>query len=207
MILFNSSCVKVVILKNKTLVLASTSKYRLELLQKLGIAFSVASPDADETPLPDEAPELTAARLARAKAESVASRYPDALIIGSDQVAVLGALSLGKPVSHDSAVGQLRAMRGNEVLYLTALCLLSSETGRAQERVIAYRVKFRMLEDEQIERYLRREQPYHCAGSAKAEGLGIALIEWMRGDDPNALIGLPLAALVDMLHNEGIDVI
>ena len=198
---------KNLILKNKILVLASTSKYRFELLQKLGIAFSVASPGVDESPLPGEAPQMTAARLARAKAESVASDYPGALIIGCDQVAVLGALWLGKPLSHENAVAQLRAMRGKEVLYLTALCLLSSETGRAQERVIPYRVKFRMLEDEQIERYLRREEPYHCAGSAKAEGLGIALIEWMHGDDPNALVGLPLAALVDMLHNEGIAVI
>ena len=198
---------KNLILKNKNLVLASTSKYRLELLQRLGVPFSVASPDVDEAPLPGEAPEAMAARLARAKAESVASRYPDALIIGSDQVAFLGALILGKPLSHDNAVGQLRAMRGNEVSYLTALCLLSSETGHAQERVVPYRVKFRMFDDRQIECYLRREQPYHCAGSAKAEGLGIALIEWMRGDDPSALIGLPLAALVDMLHNEGIAVI
>jgi septum formation protein len=207
MILFIPFRVKVVILKNKTLVLASTSKYRIELLQKLGVAFSVASPGVDETPLPGEAAELTAARLARAKAESVASDYPGALIIGSDQVAVLGALWLGKPLSHDNAVAQLRAMRGKEVLYLTALCLLNSETGRAQERVIPYRVKFRMLEEQQIERYLRHEEPYQCAGSAKAEGLGIALIEWMRGDDPNALVGLPLAALVDMLHNEGISVL
>ncbi|MEW5942573.1 MAG: Maf family nucleotide pyrophosphatase [Pseudomonadota bacterium] len=189
------------------LVLASTSPYRRELLARLQLPFEVFAPEVDETPLPDEQPEHTAARLAEAKARAAGQRFPTALIIGSDQVAVLDGMPLGKPHTHDNAVRQLRMMRGRQVIFHTALCLFNSRTGRAQTRVVPFTVHFRDLGDEQIEHYLRKEQPYNCAGSAKSEGLGIALIEKMEGDDPNALIGLPLIALVDMLRNEGVEVV
>lgn len=189
------------------LVLASTSVYRRELLSRLQIPFSVVSPVVDETSLPGELPEQTAQRLALAKAQAVAAGFPDALIIGSDQVAVLNETVLGKPYTHENALRQLSRMRGSSVVFHTALCLLNSRSGRIQSRLVATTVKFRNLSDAQIERYLVREQPYHCAGSAKAEGLGIALIEKITGDDPNALIGLPLIALVDMLRAESIEVI
>lgn len=157
--------------------------------------------------LSNETPEQTAVRLAEAKARAVAVIYPQTLIIGSDQVAALGDVRLGKPLNHIKATEQLRLVRGREVVFYTALCLLNSATGRLQMRVIPYHVKFRPLSDRQIENYLLKEQPFHCAGSAKSEGLGIALIERMTGDDPNGLIGLPLIALIDMLAIEGIEVI
>jgi septum formation protein len=193
--------------RNLKLVLASTSPYRRELLSRLKIPFEVAAPEVDETPLPGETPDQTALRLAVAKAKAVASRHPDALIIGSDQVAVLEGVQLGKPHVHENAVRQLRMVRGKSVVFHTALCLYNSRTGNTQARVIPFTVHFRNLDDEQIERYLAKEQPYNCAGSAKSEGLGIALIRRMEGDDPNALIGLPLIALVDMLGSEGLSVI
>ena len=193
--------------RNPKLILASTSPYRRELLSRLKIPFEVAAPEVDETPLPGETPEQTALRLAVTKAKAAASRHPDALIIGSDQVAVLEGVQLGKPHAHENAVRQLRMMRGKSVVFHTALCLYNSRTGKTQARVIPFTVYFRYLDDEQIERYLAKEQPYNCAGSAKSEGLGIALIQRMEGDDPNALIGLPLIALVDMLENEGLSVI
>lgn len=189
------------------LVLASTSPYRRELLSRLKIPFSVTSPDVDETPLPNERPDATALRLSIAKAKAVAANHPDALIIGSDQVAMLGDLQLGKPGNHDNALKQLQMMRGQSVFFQTALCLYNSRNGRSQAKVVPFEVKFRDYDDALIERYLAKEQPYNCAGSAKAEGLGIALIERMSGDDPNALIGLPLIALIDMLRNEGFDVV
>ena len=189
------------------LVLGSSSIYRRELLQRLQIPFKVFNPEIDETPLADEMPEVTALRLAAAKARTVAGTYPNALIIGADQVAVLGDLHLGKPLDHINATEQLRLVRGKEVIFYTALCLLNSATGRLQMRVIPSYVKFRQSSDQQIENYLLKERPYHCAGSAKSEGLGIALIEQMTGDDPNALIGLPLIALVDMLTDEGVVII
>lgn len=186
------------------IILASSSIYRKELLQRLQIPFETMHPQIDEAPLPDEAPEQTAVRLAEGKARAVAKSYPHALIIGSDQVAILGNSHLGKPLNHINATEQLRLMRGNEVVFYTALCLLNSATDRLQMKIIPYYVKFRQLSDQQIENYLLKERPYHCAGSAKSEGLGIALIERMVGDDPNALIGLPLIALVDMLAHEGV---
>ena len=189
------------------IVLASTSIYRRELLTRLQIPFSVAAPNVDETPRTDEIPQDTASRLARLKAQAVASAFPHALIIGSDQVAVLDGLQLGKPHTRDNAVKQLRFMRGKKVGFYTALCLLNSLTGKSQITVVSYLVHFRQLSDSQIEHYLTKEQPYNCAGSAKTEGLGIALIASMHGDDPNALIGLPLIALVEMLANEGVDVL
>lgn len=194
-------------MKTQQIVLASSSPYRRQLLARLQLPFEVSVPDVDETPFPGETPETTATRLARAKARAVAEKIPDALIIGSDQVAVLEGVALGKPLTHDNALRQLRSMSGKTVVFHTALCLFNGRTGRLQERIVPYRVTMRSLTDAQIERYLEKEQPYHCAGSAKTEGLGIALIAGMQGDDPNALIGLPLMALVDMLAGEGVQVV
>lgn len=188
---------------NTPIILASTSPFRRELLARLGLPFITAAPDLDETALPGEAPEQTALRLAEAKARAVAQAYPTALIIGSDQVACLDGQTFGKPGNHANAVHQLQTLRGRQVNFFTGLCLLNGKTGKAQVRGVPTLVKFRQLDDQAIERYLRREQPYNCAGSAKSEGLGIALIEKIEGDDPNALIGLPLIALCDMLINEG----
>ncbi|MBE0626718.1 MAG: septum formation inhibitor Maf [Burkholderiales bacterium] len=189
------------------IVLASTSKYRRELLARLGFPFEVASPHVDETALPNEAPQDTARRLAVAKARAVAQRYPQAVVIGSDQVAVLEGKTLGKPGNHANAVQQLKAMRGKEVSFHTALCLCHAASGQAPTRVVPFHVRFRDYTDAQIERYLQREQPYDCAGSARCEGLGIALIAEMRGTDPSALIGLPLIALTEMLAAQGISVL
>ncbi len=187
------------------IVLASTSPFRRELLARLGLPFLTASPDVDETPLPGEAPETTAMRLSESKARAVAARHPEALIIGSDQVACLDGRVFGKPGSHDNAVRQLRSMRGRSVNFFTGLCLLNARTGQARLRGVPTLVTFRDLDDDEIERYLRKEQPYNCAGSAKSEGLGIALIARMAGEDPNALIGLPLIALCDLFREEGIN--
>lgn len=189
------------------LILASSSPYRRELLERLQIPFTVASPDVDETPLQGEAPEATALRLAQAKARKIGHSQPNSLIIGCDQVATLDNLQLGKPLTHDNAVKQLSLMSSRIVSFHSALCLYNSTSGNMQAEVVTYAVKFRNLSDAEIENYLLKEQPYHCAGSAKSEGLGIALIEWMRGDDPNALIGLPLIALINMLKNESVTVI
>lgn len=186
------------------LVLASSSPYRRQLLARLMLPFEVMSPDVDETPLPSEKPWDTALRLAQLKARAVARQYPQALIIGSDQVAVLDGRPLGKPGNFENAKQQLLAASGREVVFHTALALLNAATGRMQARVVPFGVKFRPLGAEQIERYLKREQPYDCAGSAKSEGLGIVLIERFEGEDPNALVGLPLIALVDMLREEGV---
>ena len=170
------------------LVLASTSSYRSELLERLRIPFSIVAPNVDETPLPGEMPEQTAARLAQAKAAAVAMHCPQALIIGCDQVAVLEGVQLCKPHAHEKAFKQLQLMRGKTVMFYTAVCLLNAATGNTQIQVIPYHVRFRSLSDAQIANYLAKEQPYHCAGSAKTEGLGIALIEAMHGEDPWALI-------------------
>lgn len=188
------------------LVLGSSSIYRRELLQRLQIPFEICSPDIDETPLPGEVPRETALRLAE-KARAVALVYPDGLIIGADQVAVLESTPLGKPLTHENAVRQLRLLSGREVIFYTALSLFNSRTNSIQTRLTLSHVKFRELNDQKIENYLVKEQPYNCAGSAKSEGLGIALIERIVGDDPNGLIGLPLIALVEMLSHEGIEVI
>lgn len=192
---------------NKTLILASSSPYRRELLTHLQIPFTYISPDVDESPLAKELPQETALRLAQVKAIKVGADHSNAMIIGCDQVATLDNLQLGKPLNHDNATKQLRMMRGREVIFHSALCLYNASTQNMQAEVIPYVVKFRNLTDAQIESYLIKEQPYHCAGSAKSEGLGIAIIEKMTGDDPNALIGLPLIALVTMLQNEGLFVL
>lgn len=191
----------------RPLVLASTSPYRKALLQRLGLPFETASPAADETPLPGETPDQLVRRLAEAKARAVAKQFPDALIIGSDQVAVLEGAILGKPGTHAAAMAQLRAASGKRVSFRTGLCLLNSGTGGAQVEVVSFDVCFRELTGEQIESYLRKEMPYDCAGSFKSEGLGIALFQRLEGDDPNALIGLPLIRLIAMLEAEGIDVL
>lgn len=192
---------------NKTLILASSSPYRRELLTHLQIPFTCISPDVDESPLAKELPQETALRLAQVKAIKIGADHSNAMIIGCDQVATLDNLQLGKPLNHDNATKQLRMMRGREVIFHSALCLYNASTQNMQAEVIPYVVKFRNLTDAQIESYLIKEQPYHCAGSAKSEGLGIAIIEKMTGDDPNALIGLPLIALVTMLQNEGLFVL
>jgi septum formation protein len=194
-------------LNSQPLVLASTSIYRSQLLSTLQIPFQTAAPDVDETPLPGESAEQTSWRLAQVKAQVVAKRFPGALIIGSDQVALLEGQQIGKPLNHDNAVRQLRTMRGKTVTFYTALCLLNAASGEMQTDVAVTKVSFRNLGDDEIERYLRKEQPYHCAGSAKTEGLGIALIGRIQGDDPNALIGLPLILLVRMLEKQGVSVI
>jgi MAF protein len=189
------------------LVLASTSLYRKELLQRLGLDFTTTAPNVDESRLPEEAPEQLVRRLAEEKARAVAQQFSDALIIGSDQVAVIGSEILTKPGTHKNAVGQLQRCSGQSVIFFTGLCLLNARSGKAQIEVVPFRVHFRPLNAAQIENYLRREKPYNCAGSFKSEGLGIALFERLEGDDPATLIGLPLIRLVRMLEVEGMPVI
>jgi septum formation protein len=189
------------------LILASSSIYRRDLLSRLQIPFKVISPEVDETPLNGELPQETALRLAKEKALNIALTEPKALIIGCDQVATLDNLQMGKPLTHENATKQLKLMRGREVIFHSALCLYNTSTKQMQAENVPYTVKFKMLTDAQIETYLLKEQPYHCAGSAKSEGLGIAIIDKMVGDDPNALIGLPLIKLINMLANEGVNVI
>ena len=191
-------------MNSQLLVLASTSAYRSELLKRLQIPFEIAAPNVDETALPGESARDTSRRLAQEKARAIADKYPDSLIIGSDQVALLDGQQLGKPLTHDNAVKQLRAMRGKTTCFYTALALLNSKTGNMQTEVAENHVTLRDLSDAEIEGYLLKEQPYHCAGSAKSEGLGIALMSKMVGDDPNALIGLPLILLVEMLRRENV---
>ena len=184
------------------LVLASTSPFRRQLLSRLGVRFETINPEVDETALPGETPEATALRLSEAKARAATAQFPNALIIGSDQVACLDGQIFGKPGNHANAVKQLRIMRGRTVNFFTGLCLLNTKTGKAHLRGVPTLVTFRNLTDENIENYLLKEQPYNCAGSAKSEGLGIAVIAKMEGEDPNALIGLPLIALCDFLNLE-----
>ncbi len=186
------------------LILASTSQFRRELLSRLQIPFTAVAPNADETALDGETPAQTAERLSELKARAVAANYPAALIIGSDQVAYLGERRFGKPGSRENATAQLRAMRGNTVVFHTGLCLLNTETGYCQTVGIPTEVRFRQLSDDEITRYLDKEDALNCAGSAKSEGLGISLLDYMRGDDPNALVGLPLIALANMLRAEGV---
>lgn len=189
---------------SRSLILASTSPYRRELLQRLQISFDVASPNVDETPFPDEAPHVLAERLALAKAFAVARTCPSAVVIGSDQVADLNGLPLGKPGTHERAVIQLRQMRGQTVVFQTAVAVVCLESGFQESSVAAVRVKFRDLTDDEIENYLRLEQPYDCAGSAKSEGLGIALLDFIESDDPTALIGLPLIRTCKMIQTAGV---
>jgi len=194
----------VIVASDMKIVLASTSRYRRALLERLQIPFSSVSPGVEEAALPGEPPEAMATRLATAKALSVARDHPDALVIGCDQVAVCDGKVLGKPGNHQNAARQLRDLSGRDAIFYTALCVHDARSGRTATRGVPYRVKFRILDDDAIRRYLEREQPYDCAGSAKSEGLGIALIERMEGEDPNALIGLPLIALVDLLGEHGV---
>ncbi|GMR20537.1 MAG: nucleoside triphosphate pyrophosphatase [Gammaproteobacteria bacterium] len=189
------------------LVLASSSPYRRELLARLMVPFEVMSPEIDETPKANETPQQLVERLSIAKAQAIIPQYPNALIIGSDQVAVHGNEIVGKPRDHDHAVQQLQQASGKHITLYTGLALVNAGTGNIRSEVIPFTVVFRKLTDEQIETYLLKEQPYKCAGSVKSEGLGIALLERFEGEDPNTLIGLPLIRLVKMLEAEGLAVI
>ncbi len=184
-----------------TLILASTSRYRRELLERLRVPFSVQSPHVDETPHPGEAPAALAERLSLAKAEAVAAQHPGAWVIGSDQVADLDGQPIGKPGGHEAAVAQLRRMRGRTVVFQTGVAVAAP--GFAQVLRVPIRVCFRELTDGEIEHYLRLEQPYDCAGSAKSEGLGISLLNAIESDDPTALVGLPLIATCRLLRAAG----
>lgn len=189
------------------LILGSSSVYRQELLSRLRLPFEVKVPAIDETPLPSETPEATALRLAREKAAAVGKANPDALVIGCDQVATLNGQQIGKPGSHEKALQQLQFMRGQRVIFHTALCLLDGRKDRTGPEVqienIQTFVTFRDLPDEELDAYLRLEQPYDCAGSAKNEALGIAILEKIESSDPTALTGLPLIALTGMLRRAG----
>lgn len=187
------------------LILGSTSRYRRELLQRLHLPFAVCAPDVDETPLPGETPVDLARRLALAKARAVATRFPQALVIGSDQVADLDGQPIGKPGTHEKAVSQLQAMRGRTVVFQTALAVVCVATGYEAQDLAPVPVRFRALDDAEIEHYLRTEQPYDCAGSAKSEGLGIALLDAIDSDDPTALIGLPLIRVARLLREGGLN--
>ncbi|MAZ87701.1 MAG: septum formation inhibitor Maf [Cellvibrionaceae bacterium] len=189
------------------ILLASSSPYRRQLLEKLGLSFETESPDIDESPRPNETPSQLVQRLATAKAETLRASHDNHLIIGSDQVAELDGEIIGKPGNHEAAADQLRSCSRRVVHFHTGLCLLNSAKGTLHYHCCRYDVHFRALTEPQIEYYLRREQPYDCAGSFKSEGLGIALFSAIRGDDPNSLIGLPLIALTDMLYKEGVDVL
>lgn len=189
------------------LVLASSSPFRKEVLSRLGLPFDTVSPNADETVRENEPPSELVVRLASLKAETAAHDYPDALIIGSDQVAALDGRILGKPGDHQKAVQQLQMASGRSVMFYTGLCLLNSKTGISQTDYSIFTVKFRDLTDEQIENYLQKEKPYNCAGSFKSEALGSALFDSLDGDDPTSLIGLPLIKLIRMLEHEGVRVI
>jgi MAF protein len=190
----------------RTLVLASTSPFRRELLERLNIPFQTFSPVVDESRMDDEPPAEQVVRLSVAKARAGAAAFPDALIIGSDQVAVVEGDVLGKPGNHEKACEQLARLSGREVSFLTGLCLFDSASGLTRAEMVPFHVRFRQLDEARIERYLRYEQPYNCAGSFKSEGLGISLFESMQGDDPNALIGLPLIRLVSWLNEAGVAV-
>ena len=188
----------------RALVLGSTSRYRRELLTRFRLPFDCASPDVDETPQPGETPAALALRLALAKAHAVAAQYLDAIVIGSDQVADLNGQPLGKPLVHDKAVAQLRAMSGQSMQFHTAVAVVCKATGFAQADTAVVRTVFRSLNDAEIERYLRAEEPYDCAGSAKSEGLGITLLDAIESDDPTALIGLPLIRTARLLRAAGV---
>ena len=190
----------------RPLILGSTSRYRHELLSRLRIPFGVVAPEVDETPIAGELPRALASRLALAKAHAVAKLHPDAVVIGSDQVADLNGEPLGKPGNHVRAVEQLQRMRGQTVVFQTAVAVVCHATGFEKMEIAAVRVRFRDLSDAEIEAYLQAEQPYDCAGSAKSEGLGIALLDAIDNDDPTALIGLPLIRTCRMLRDAGIPI-
>ncbi len=189
------------------IILASSSPYRRELLAKLGLRFTTQSPDIDESPHPGESPEALVARLAQEKAQAIAHVHGNALIIASDQIAVLNDKILGKPSDHANAVKQLNTASGQSVRFLTSLALLNSSNNRIQLEVVPFTVHFRTLSTSEIENYLQKEQPYNCTGSFKSETLGITLFERLEGDDPHTLIGLPLIRLVRMLKNEAVNII
>ncbi len=188
-----------------TLILASTSRYRRELLERLRLPFEVRAPEVDETPLSGEPPAALAQRLALAKARAVAAQFPDAVVIGSDQVADLDGEPVGKPGTHERAVVQLRAMRGRSVVFQTAVTIVRGSTGYIGTALVPVTVRFRALSDAEIDLYLLAETPYDCAGSAKVETLGIALLEAVESDDPTALVGLPLIRTCALLRAAGID--
>ncbi len=187
------------------MILGSTSRYRRELLERLRLPFEVERPEVDESPLPGESTTELACRLALAKAQAVALRRPDAVVIGSDQVAELDGESIGKPGTHERAVAQLRKMSGRPVTFQTAVTVVCLQSGFSQSRLASVRVAFRELTEGEIERYLRAEQPYDCAGSAKSEALGIALLKSIDSDDPTALVGLPLIRTCELLRLAGLD--
>jgi septum formation protein len=189
------------------LVLASTSVYREALLSRLALPFTTAAPGIDETALPGESPAATARRLAEAKARAVAANHPRALVLGSDQVADLDGVAIGKPVDHADAVRQLTLISGRSVVFHTGVALVNAASGRTHVRIVDVTTKFRPLTRAAIEQYLHRDRPYDCAASIKAETLGIAVVEAIRSDDPTALIGLPLITVVDLLRIEGLDVL
>jgi len=189
------------------LILGSSSPFRAALLEKLGLSFISSSPDIDESPLENETADQLVQRLSEQKALKIAESYPDSLIIGSDQVALLDGNILGKPGSHEKAVNQLSAASGKTVRFLTGLALLNSKTNKLQSLVEHFDVRFKTLSTNQIEFYLQQEKPYQCAGSFKSEGFGISLFSKLQGEDPNSLIGLPLIRLIDLLNNEGVDVL
>ena len=193
--------------ENRSLVLGSSSPYRRELLSRLRLQFTVEIPDVDESPRAGEAPRELALRLALAKAHAVAARLPQAVVIGSDQVAELAGEPLGKPGSHDKAVAQLRHMRGKTVVFHTAVAVVCAHSGFEQLELALVKVKFRRLSDAEIESYLRLEQPYDCAGSARSEGLGVALLDAIESDDPTALVGLPLIRTSRMLRAAGLKIL
>jgi septum formation protein len=194
-------------MQQRTVILASTSRYRRELLSRLRLPFEVHSPEVDESPLEGETPQALAQRLALEKAEAVARRFPEAVVIGSDQVADLRGAALGKPGSHDRAVEQLHRMRGQTLIFQTAVAVVCRATGFVQRDLAPVRVVFRQLSDAAIETYLQAEQPYDCAGSAKSEGLGIGLLESIDSDDPTSLVGLPLIRTCRMLRAAGVDLL
>jgi septum formation protein len=194
-------------MRNPPIILASTSRYRRELLSRLGIAFEVAAPGVDETPVVGEAPRDTALRLAAAKARAVAAGRAEGLVIGSDQVAECDGAPVGKPGTHDRAVTQLERLSGRTVVFHTGVALVNAATGHAQVAMVDVASTYRRLSVEEIEHYLRREAPYDCAGSVRSEGLGIALFERIASDDPSALVGLPLITVARMLREEGVDLV
>lgn len=190
----------------KALILASSSRYRRELLDRLGIAYTCESPDIDESSLPGETPQNTAMRLSEMKARAIWDKHPGAVVIGSDQVADLNGVKLGKPHTHENAVRQLKSMQGHDVVFTTALCVIDAE-GRAERVKSQTTIRMRTLSDEAIEAYVEREKPFDCAGAAKIERLGIALMESVKSDDPTSLIGLPLMALTTLLTRAGVEVL
>jgi MAF protein len=189
------------------IILASSSPYRKQILDRTGLIFTTASPDIDESPLPEESPRDLVKRLAEQKARAVQPRYPDALIIGSDQVADLGGRIIGKPKDHAAAVDQLRQSSATTMILYAGVALLNASSGYLQIAVDSFAVEYRQLSDDQISRYLEIAQPYDSCGSLKAEGIGIALLKRLSGNDPNTLMGLPLIRLIDMLQNEGVQII